>query len=109
MQVEEFERRLKPSDFVVRDAALNEHVQGVLCRTIGAADCGAMRLYLVRTADFNESMAPNGLMVVNTGLLLRVRDEAQLAAVLGPEWTHYSRQHQIRSWRDMRTKATMLT
>jgi len=108
MQVEQFERPLKQSDFVIRDPALNKYVQGPLCRTIGAAECGAVRLYLVRTADLNASMAPNGLMMVNTGLLLRVRDEAQLAVVLGHEWTHYSRRHQIRGWRDMRTRATML-
>jgi len=40
---------------------------------------------VVRTPQFNASMAPNGMMEVWTGLLLRCSDEAQLAAILGHE------------------------
>ena len=42
-----------------------------------------VRVYLERTPLFNASMAPNGMMTVWTGLMLRVENEAQLAAVLG--------------------------
>ena len=44
-----------------------------------------LRIYLMRSALFNASMFPTGMMVVNTGLMARVRNEAQLAAVLGHE------------------------
>lgn len=83
MQLDTVERGLTTSEFVVRDPALNDYVRGVLCRTVGDARCAAIRLYIVRTAEFNATMAPNGMMTVYTGLLLRVRDEAQLAAILG--------------------------
>ena len=48
------------------------------------------------------------MMIVNTGLMARVRNEAQLAAVLGHEAGHYYRKHSIERYRSLRNKtATM--
>ncbi|SFP50155.1 M48 family metallopeptidase [Sphingomonas rubra] len=105
MQVDEAERQLKTSNFLLRDPALNAYVRGVFCRTVGAEACAGVRIYLLRTADFNAAMMPNGTMMVYSGLLLRVRDEAQLAAVLGHEFTHYQYRHSLRNFRDAKTKA----
>jgi predicted Zn-dependent protease len=44
-------------------------------------------------------MAPNGMLIVWTGTLLRVRNEAELAFVLGHEAGHYRAQHVLREWR----------
>ena len=74
--------------FAVRDPVLNAYVRKVLCRTIGDAHCAPIRLYIIRTSQFNASMAPNGMMQVWTGLLLRMDNEAQLATVLGHEMGH---------------------
>ena len=108
-QMEEYERELKTSKFLVTDPALNEYVRGVLCRTVGEVRCQATRLYIVRTPQFNASMAPNGVTIVNTGLLLRMRDEAQLAAVLGHEFTHFENRHSLRLFRDIRKKTDALS
>jgi Zn-dependent protease with chaperone function len=105
LQVEELEREIKTSAFVIRDPALNAYVRGVFCRTVGAAACAPVRIYLLRTAGFNAGMYPTGMMVINSGLLLRMRDEAQLAAILGHEYTHYTHRHQIKIFRDMKRKA----
>lgn len=107
MQVEEVERKLKTSNFVVRDEALNAYVRQVFCRTVGQTECAGVRLYLLRTADFNASMYPNGMMVVYTGLLLRMRNEAQLAAVLGHEYTHFAHRHSLQNFRNVKSKATI--
>ncbi|MGK6320050.1 M48 family metalloprotease [Sphingomonas sp. DT-204] len=104
MEVEEAERELKTSNFVVRDAALNAYVRGVLCRTVGDDKCRAARIYIVRTPFFNANMAPNGMMQVWTGLLLRTQNEAQLAAVLGHEFAHFEQRHQLRGFRDARAR-----
>lgn len=108
-QVDEAERELKTSKFLVTDPALNEYVRGVLCRTVGQDRCQQTRLYIVRVPQFNASMAPNGLTIVNTGLLLRMRDEAQLAAVLGHEFTHFENRHSVRLFRDIRAKSDALS
>jgi beta-barrel assembly-enhancing protease len=47
-------------------------------------------------------MAPNGMMNVWTGLLLRTQNEAQLAAVLGHEIGHYINRHSLQAWRNAR-------
>ncbi len=104
MAVDEAEREVRTSGFVVRDAALNAYVREVLCRAVGADRCGAARIYIVRTPFFNASMAPNGMMQLWTGLLLRARNEAQLAAVLGHEFAHFERRHQLRGFRDARAR-----
>ncbi|WBH16870.1 M48 family metallopeptidase [Sphingomonas radiodurans] len=104
-EVEELERNIKTSAFVIRDPALNGYVRGTFCRIVGASECAPIRIYIVRTADFNASMYPTGMMIINSGLLLRMRDEAQLAAILGHEFTHYTHRHQIQIFRDVKRKA----
>lgn len=104
MQMDEVERELRNSSFVVKDAKLNAYVNGVLCRTVGADKCGAARVYIVRQPYFNASMAPNGMMQIWSGLLLRTRNEAQLAAVLAHEFGHFEHRHSLRMFRDIRAK-----
>jgi len=117
-EAEEEERELKTSKLVVRDAGANAYVRHVLCRITGEEACAKVRIYIVRAPIFNAGMFPNGMMRVYTGLLLRVRDEAELAAVLGHEFTHFERRHALsalkkernaRSWAAWLTVASGLT
>jgi predicted Zn-dependent protease len=108
-EMDEQERLLRQSKFLVTDPALNAYVRGVLCRTVGQERCAATRLYIVRTPYFNASMAPNGTTIVYTGLFLRMRDEAQLAAVLGHEYTHFEQRHTLRLFKDIRAKTDALS
>ena len=98
------EREFKTSRFVVRDAELNAYLREVTCG-LAKEYCPDVRIYLIRTAQFNASMAPNGMLQLWTGLLLRCNDEAQLAAIIGHELGHYLRRHTLARWRDMRSKA----
>ncbi len=85
---------------------LDAYTRGVVERLIGrpAPD---LRIYVVQDASLNAAMLPSGFMIVNTGLLARVRNEAQLAAVLGHEAGHYFRKHSLDMHRDTRrTSAT---
>lgn len=102
--MDQAEAELKLSRFVVRDAALNAYLKAVACK-LAQDYCPDVRVYLIRTAQFNASMAPNGMMQVWTGLLLRCVDEAQLAAIIGHEMGHYLRRHTLARWRDVRGKS----
>jgi predicted Zn-dependent protease len=95
------ERELRNSRFLVRDRALDDYLRGIACR-LATAHCADIRIYVVRTPHFNAAMYPNGMMQVWTGLFLRVRDEAQLATVLGHEIGHYLHTHTIRNYRAAR-------
>ena len=107
MMMDRVEGNLKTSGRVVDDPALNAYVSGLVCRLAGPY-CGDVRVYVVRAAGFNASMAPNGSMRVWTGLLLRSRNEAQLAFVLGHELGHYLRRHSLQRWREIRETTNAL-
>lgn len=98
------ETRLRRSPFLVRDAALQKYLQDMACKLAGG-HCPDVRVYPVRTPFFNASMAPNGMMQVWTGLLLRVDNEAQLAAVIGHEIGHYMQRHTLERLRDVKSRS----
>lgn len=109
MQVDEHERRLSLSPFVFPDPVLNAYIRGVLCRTVGDERCRSVRLYVVRNGNFNATMAPNGMMAVWSGLLLRVRDEAELGAVLGHEFAHFELRHLLNRFKQQRGVTDILS
>lgn len=97
------EALLKGSRFLVTDAGLNEYVRGVLCKTVGADRCAAVRLYIMRVPAFNASMSPNGMMQLWSGALVRMHNEAELAAVLGHEFAHYEQRHSLAGFKQARS------
>ncbi len=103
--VNDIEEDVKRSNFLLHDEKLNSYISG-LCCNLARDFCPDMRVYIVRTPYFNASMYPTGMMQVWTGLLLRMKSEAQLAAVLGHEIGHYLRRHQIAQYRSVRKKTS---
>jgi predicted Zn-dependent protease len=97
------ETRLRRSPFRMRDAKLEQYLLDVCCKLAGN-HCPDIRAYAIRQPYFNASMAPNGMMQVWSGLLLRVENEAQLAAVLGHEIGHYVQRHSLDQLRDVRAR-----
>ena len=102
------ETELKRSPLLVRDPALNAYVKDVACKAAGA-HCNDLRVYIMDVPQFNASMAPNGVMLVWTGALLRMRDEAELAFVLGHETGHFTAQHTLKQWRRMKDMSNFLS
>ena len=98
------ETKLRRSPFLLRDAPLRDYLQDICCK-LGGEHCADVRVYPVRTPFFNASMAPNGMMQVWSGLLLRVDNEAQLAAVLGHEMGHYLQRHTLERMRDIKARS----
>ncbi|RZA20686.1 MAG: hypothetical protein EOP93_05355 [Lysobacteraceae bacterium] len=105
--MERAETELKRSPLLVRDPALNGYIRGVACKVAGA-HCPDLRVYVMDVPQFNASMAPNGMMLFWTGALLRIRDEAELAFVLGHETGHFTAQHSLRQWRRMKDASAWL-
>jgi beta-barrel assembly-enhancing protease len=85
---------------------LDAHIRSVIERLIGRP-APELRIYVMRDASFNAAMLPSGMMIVNTGLLARVRDESQLAAVLAHEAGHYFRRHSLDLHRDDRRRSAI--
>jgi predicted Zn-dependent protease len=104
---ERLEEAIASSNRRITDPGLNEYLSSVLQRLIGE-QAKTIRVYAMRQPDFNAAMAPNGMMIVNSGFLARVRNEAQLAAVLGHESGHYLRRHTLQNWRSVRTTTAIM-
>lgn len=102
MQMDEYERTLQAAPGLVRDRGLQDYLRHVLCRTVGADRCASARIYVVQDSSFNASMAPNGLMFVHTGLLARLRSEAELATVLAHEFAHFEKRHSLLGFKSQR-------
>lgn len=105
---DESEKVLATSDIVIRDAALAGYVTKVLCETVGADRCRSARVYILREPAFSATMSPNGTMRVFSGLLLRMRSEAELSAVLGHEFGHFERRHGLDGFKARRAGTDIL-
>jgi len=105
-RLERVEKAIRTSPQRLIAPELDAYTRGVVERLIGrpAPD---LRIYVMHDASLNAAMLPSGFMIVNTGLLARVRNEAQLAAVLGHEAGHYFRRHSLDLHRDARRKSSL--
>jgi beta-barrel assembly-enhancing protease len=109
LEMGEVEKQMRASKLLIEDPALNAYLRNVLCRTVGKEKCGTARIYVMRTPHFNAAMSPNGMMIVWSGLLLRTRNEAELATVLAHEFSHFENRHSLQSFRDIKAKSDALT
>ena len=106
MQMDNYEEKLKTSGSRLTDKNLDKYLKDILCNL--TEYCQDIRVYVQDIPYFNAFMAPNGMMVVWTGLLLRVGNEAQLAAVIGHEAGHYIRRHSLKAWLDAKTRTDLM-
>lgn len=108
MELDEYERGFRDAPLVIRDEVLTKYIKSVLCKAVGTDRCEASRVYIVQDKNFNASMAPNGLMVVHTGLLARVYSEAELATVLAHEFAHFELRHSLIGFKKRRNGSDIL-
>jgi len=107
-QYERVEQEIAGSNLLIKDKALASYVGG-LTERVGGPAAKDLRIYVARIPEFNAFIAPTGFMVVFSGLLTRMRDEAQLSGVIAHEAGHFLRRHHIRGWRDLRRKTDVLS
>ena len=106
-QYERVEQEIAGSNLLIKDPALVSYLRGLAAR-VGGPAAQDLRVYVAHIPEFNAFMAPTGFMVVFTGLLLRMRDEAQLSGVIAHEAGHFLRRHQIRIWRSLKKKTAFM-
>ncbi|WP_239017035.1 M48 family metallopeptidase [Sphingomonas ginkgonis] len=107
-QLGRVEEEVAGSNLLIRDPGLNAYLKELIGK-VGGPAARDMRIYLVHVADFNAAMFPTGFAIVFSGLLLRMRDEAQLAGVIAHESSHFLLRHQIRQWRDLKRKSDIFS
>ncbi len=102
------EARMRRSPLTIRDKTLQTYLTDLVCR-LSQGHCPDIRVYPVRVPQFNAMMAPNGMMIVWTGLLLRAENEAQLAGIMGHELGHYLERHTVEQLRAAEQVAVLST
>jgi len=107
-QMERVEEEVAGSNLLIKDPQLTAYL-GELIGRVGGPAAKDMRIYLARIPEFNAVMFPTGFTVVFSGLLIRMRNEAQLAGVVAHESAHFLRKHQLRQWRDIRRKTDIFS
>lgn len=105
--MDQAEKDLITSGKLITDVRVTEYLRQVICR-LSNDICEDVRIYVVRIPYFNATMAPNGVMQIWSGLLLRTENEAQLAYILAHEIAHYRYQHSLQIFRQAKTTANVL-
>jgi len=102
-EFEEIEAEINKSALLVRDAAVNNYIDRIVCRVAGAY-CDDFRVYVIRNPNFNAAMTATGMMQIWTGLIIRASSSDEIAAVIAHEIAHYTRLHSLETLRALRRK-----
>ncbi|MGD9133670.1 MAG: M48 family metalloprotease [Desulfobacterales bacterium] len=68
-----------------------------------------IRVKVIKNAYLDAFAYPNGMIYIHTGLLARMDNEEQLAAVLAHELIHCTQRHALRAFRKYRDQPAVLT
>lgn len=109
MMADEYEKLLASSELKIEDEELTAYIERVLCDTVGRDRCSGVRIHILNVPAFNATMSANGAMTVWSGLLLRTRSEAQLAAVLGHEFAHFEMRHGLKGFQQRRSASDAMS
>jgi len=105
-ETREMEGQIEHAGSLVGDAALDGYLQSVVDRLFPEA-AGSLRVRAYRNAEFNAFAVATGSLYINTGALLRLENESQLAAILGHEGGHVVQDHVYRFVASAKTLSTM--
>jgi Zn-dependent protease with chaperone function len=105
---EELERRIARCGLLYGNAALDQYLQGIAERLLGAeaanaadaANATVVRVRVIRGGGANAFSLSDGSVYVTTAMLASLDDESEVAAVLSHELTHYTNAHVLRALRD---------
>jgi predicted Zn-dependent protease len=110
LRSEEEQEDLNESGLVYPEEALNTYLNGI-ARKLQPPEVFErvpFKVVVLKNPYSNAFAYPNGVIYVQTGLLARIDNEAQLATLLAHEMTHATHRHTVRESRGLRNKAAVL-
>jgi predicted Zn-dependent protease len=112
-QAEKEEEKLEKSGRLYDDPLLEEYLGRVGDRLLPpeVKDAGNVGFHfrVFKDPTLNAFAMPNGRIYLHTGLLARLENEAQLAAIIAHETTHVTHRHALKFNRDAQNKALAFT
>ena len=93
------------------DQELEDYLNGVAAKLQpqSVPDDLVIRVKVIKNAYLNAFAYPNGMIYIHTGLLARMDNEDQLAAVLAHELIHCTQRHALRAFRRVKDQPAILT
>jgi beta-barrel assembly-enhancing protease len=104
----ELDEQMEKADYLYEDAALQAYVQGVMRKLYPEYD-GTIMVTVVDSPSLNAFALPNGSIYINTGLLARLDNEAQMATVIAHEGVHFTHKHSLQQRRNVKSSTTFST
>lgn len=107
----EEQRRLNSSSYIYEDPVLSAYVNEVAQNLIPQDIRGkglSFQVRVIRNPLLNAFAYPNGAIYVHTGLISKMENEAQLAALLGHEMSHVTHRHAIENYRSVKNTTAVL-
>ena len=106
----EEQRALESTGTIYPDQELEDYLNNVAAglQAHFLPDDMEIRVKVIKNAHLNAFAYPNGMVYIHSGLLARMDNEAQLAAVLAHEMTHCIRRHALRAFRRYKDQPAFL-
>ncbi|HUQ11408.1 MAG TPA: M48 family metalloprotease [Steroidobacteraceae bacterium] len=95
-QADETTKQIREKGLLYGDQELDQYLQGIVDKLYPDYP-GKLEVRAIKVTSFNAFAMANGKLYVHTGSLLRLRNEAELAALLGHEGAHYTGDHIYRT------------
>jgi hypothetical protein len=98
----QLDEKLENADYLYEDAALQAYLEAVLHKLYPEyADSISVRI--IDSPSLNAFALPNGSIYINTGMLTRLENEAQVATVLAHEGVHFTHKHSLQQRRSQKS------
>lgn len=104
-ETRENEKRLADRGFLAGDPNLDAYLQSIMDRLYPDQ---SFRVRAIRDLEANAFAVATGNVYVHTGLLLRVHNEAELAAILGHEGAHILGDHAYKGVREAKSLGVLV-
>jgi len=107
---EDEEKGLAQSGLIYRDEALDDYLNRVVrkLQPPEILEHIPFRIRVIKSPYLNAFAFPNGVIYIHTGILARLDNEAQLAALLGHEMTHCTHRHALKTLKHFKSKSDFL-
>lgn len=106
LAADQFDQNLELGGYLYKDPAIQAYMQAILDKLYPQYK-GVMRVRVNNAPSLNAFALPNGSIYINTGMLARLENEAQVATVLAHEGAHFIMRHGWQQNRNTKTTAAV--
>ena len=101
---------LESSGIIYRDQALEDYLHQIASKLqpLEVQEKFSFKIRLIKDPYLNAFAFPNGVIYLHTGILSRLDNEAQLAALLAHEMTHSTHRHALRAFSGLKNQNKLI-